>query len=533
MELIEAVDPDPTISDSSGVIPVPRPGVSRTLAPDQLRLLLQVHLDLESARLGGDLSSQLVQRVAGVLGAKTVIAVRTAGVWSVGAESDPHPALVSFAAAGHVLDRVAGAPLGARTERWLGGDQLWTLAGCGTRPSAVLLLQGDWMRAAPALSLLTRNLRLAWQAHVAAARADRRRLAQQLARSLARVRGSRVVWNAVVEQMAQAVDARTGALAVPDSSERHLQIVSTYGYPLELVEHLRIDPGAGVVGTVFQTGRALFVPGRSALPAGHRRRPRYATDSFVALPVGPAHEPLGVVCVTDRRDGEGFTRDDVSALRAMVAPAALALGRERALAQAENYAHAAAIDPLSGAFNRRYFHARLDEELQRSRRHQLSLTLLMIDIDDFKSINDSFGHLAGDTVIRDVAEILRRSVRIFDVCARFGGEEFAIIMPGSTTESAGKVAERIRERIEAYRAFDRTLDAMRVTASVGLAESSVAMSGRELIGRADHALYRAKRDGKNRVRMLGPDEAMNRSESQNRELGSAKDTEDEDDNNGH
>jgi diguanylate cyclase (GGDEF)-like protein len=485
--------------------------VSRTLAPDQLRLLLQVHLDLEPARLGGDLPSQLVARVAGVLAAKAALAVRSGGAWSLAAQSDAHPAIESIAVAGHVLDRVAAAPFGVRTERWLSGDHLWTLVGCGTRPSAVLLLQGDWVRSGSALSLLTRNLRLAWQAHVSAARADRRRAAHQLSRSLARLRGPEAVWTAVLTRMAEAVDARLAALAVPDSTDRHLQVVSTLGYPLELVEHLRIDPGVGVMGSVFQSGRALHVPGRQAMPEGHRRRPRYATDSFVAVPIGPMHEPLGVVCVTDRRDGGPFTRDDVAALRSLVAPAALALGRERALAQAEGYAHAAAIDPLSGAFNRRYFHARLDEELQRSQRHRLSLTLLMIDIDDFKSINDSFGHLAGDTVIRDIAEILRRSVRIFDVCARFGGEEFAIIMPGSIVDSAAKVAERIRERIEAYRPFDRTLEPMRVTVSVGLAESSVSMSGRDLIARADYALYRAKRDGKNRVRALGPDETIDAS----------------------
>ena len=513
MELTQTVDTDPTKSEPYDVIRLPGIAASRTLVPDQLRLLLQVHLDLEPARLGGDLSSQLAERVAGVLAAKAAIAVRHGGPWALRAESDAHPAIESIASAGHVLDRVAAAPSGARTERWQSGDHLWTLVGCGTRPSAVLLLQGDWTRSAPALSLLTRNFRLAWQAYVSAARADRRRMGQQLARSLARMRGAQAIWNVIVERMAQAVDARMAALAVPDSSERHLQIVSTFGYPLELVEHLRIDPGVGVVGSVFQSGRALYVSGRDAMPAGHRRRPRYATESFIAVPVGPAHEPLGVVCVTDRRDGRPFTRDDVSALRAMVAPAALALGRERALVQAENYAHAAAIDPLSGAFNRRYFHSRLDEELQRSRRHRLSLTLLMIDIDDFKAINDSFGHLAGDTVIRDIAEILRRSVRIFDVCSRFGGEEFAIIMPGSIAESAARVAGRIRERIETYQPFDRTLDALRVTASVGLAESSVGMSGRELIARADYALYCAKRDGKNRVRTLGPDEPISPSGS--------------------
>jgi diguanylate cyclase (GGDEF)-like protein len=189
----------------------------------------------------------------------------------------------------------------------------------------------------------------------------------------------------------------------------------------------------------------------------------------------------------------------VSTLRGLAAPAALALARERALLQAEAYAHAAAVDPLSGAFNRRHFHVRLEEELQRSRRHEIQLALLMIDIDNFKSVNDSFGHLAGDTVIKGIADILRRSVRVFDVCARFGGEEFVIIMPGSGTASAMNVAQRIRERIESFRPSDRTLEGLAITASVGLAVSSPGMSGREIIARADQALYLAKRAGKNRV----------------------------------
>jgi diguanylate cyclase (GGDEF)-like protein len=130
----------------------------------------------------------------------------------------------------------------------------------------------------------------------------------------------------------------------------------------------------------------------------------------------------------------------------------------------------------------------------------------MIDIDDFKGVNDSFGHLAGDTVIRDVAEILRRSVRVFDVCARFGGEEFAIIMPGSVVESAAMVAERIRERIQSYRPAESGLENLSLTVSIGLAVSTPGMTSQDLIEAADRALYRAKRAGKNRVRIAALDE---------------------------
>jgi diguanylate cyclase (GGDEF)-like protein len=293
---------------------------------------------------------------------------------------------------------------------------------------------------------------------------------------------------------------------VPDSSARRLYIVATYGYPLELVEHLRIEPGAGILGGVFQSGRLVHQREATRLTNGWRRRPRYRTDSFIAVPIREGRDPLGVICVADRLDDQPFGDDDVRTLRALAEPAGLALARERALAQAESFAHAAAIDPLTGAFNRRYFQTRLEEELERARRHSLSLTLLLLDIDNFKTINDTFGHLAGDAVIKDIAEILRRSVRMFDVCARFGGEEFAIIMPGSNAESVATVAERIRERIEAYRPTEPSMGGVGVTVSIGIGVSSVSMSPRELINRADQALYIAKRDGKNVVRAVGADE---------------------------
>ena len=123
----------------------------------------------------------------------------------------------------------------------------------------------------------------------------------------------------------------------------------------------------------------------------------------------------------------------------------------------------------------------------------------MVDLDGFKSINDRFGHVAGDMVIRDISEILRRSVRIFDVCTRFGGEEFAVMMPGGTAESAGAIAERIRQRVEAYQRNEPDLVGLRVTASIGVAVSPPGVTARDLIERADRALYHAKRAGKNRV----------------------------------
>ena len=318
----------------------------------------------------------------------------------------------------------------------------------------------------------------------------------RLTRVLGRTDGIGDVCAVVTRHVARCVRSRLAAFAVP-ADENQLRIVATHGYPMEFVRMLRIAPGAGVIGSVYQNGAPLLVEDITTV-SGLRRRPRYRTNSFIAVPVSAGSEVLGVVCVADRLDDKPFSREDLATLRTLTAPAALALARERARREAEDFARAAVMDPVSGLFNRRHFHERLEEELDRARRHNTTVALLMIDIDNFKGINDRFGHLAGDLVIRSVGDILKRSVRKFDLCTRFGGEEFAIVMPGSGAESSASVAERIRQRIETFRPTETELADLRVTASIGMAVSEGA-SGRELIARADQALYEAKEAGKNRL----------------------------------
>jgi diguanylate cyclase (GGDEF)-like protein len=120
-------------------------------------------------------------------------------------------------------------------------------------------------------------------------------------------------------------------------------------------------------------------------------------------------------------------------------------------------------------------------------------------VDGFKQLNDRLGHLVGDAVLRVVGDVLRRSVRLFDVCARQGGDEFAILMPGSSPENSRQIAERIREGVEDSRpAGGPWSDDLRLTTSIGIA-TFANTTGEDLIDRADQALYAAKRQGKNRV----------------------------------
>jgi diguanylate cyclase (GGDEF)-like protein len=429
---------------------------------------------------------------------KVAVAGKHEGVWVVAVESAPAPALSHLANGGGRAFDSFGVTLGLGVDVWRCGDQDWTVVGLAGAPDTpvVLLLEGDWTGSAQDLVTLARELsgatgrgRAPWALDAAARR---------LTRTLADTTGLAAVGEAVLHFVVQAVPSRMASLAVT-TADGELSIVATLGYPHALVEHLRIAPGVGVIGSVYQSRAPLVVADVSESPGLDRQRSRYRTNSFMAIPITAGSDVLGVVSLTDRIGSSLYTQEDAAAIGVLMAPVALALGRERVLREAQAYAQAAVIDPVSGLFNRRYFQARLEEELHRAIRQLTSVGLLMVDLDGFKSINDRFGHVAGDMVIRDISEILRRSVRIFDVCTRFGGEEFAVMMPGGTAESAGAIAERIRQRVEAYQRNEPDLAGLQVTASIGVAVSPPGVTARDLIERADRALYHAKRGGKNRV----------------------------------
>ena len=320
----------------------------------------------------------------------------------------------------------------------------------------------------------------------------------RLARALGRVSSAEDTCALALRFAVRAVPSRVASFALP-SGDSELRIVATHGYPLAVVQDLHIRPGEGVAGTVFKCGKPLLVTSAESFPPSRQRRSRYQTDSFVALPALTGANVRGVMCLADRLDARPFSRADLAMLRTLMAPTGLALAGAYARQEAKVLAHAATVDSLSGLYNRRYLDARLKEELERARRQSTEVSLLMLDIDDFKAINDSYGHSGGDAVIADIADVLRGSVRVFDICTRFGGEEFAIVMPGSGADSALATAERIRQRIEAARWRDPLVANLRATVSVGLAVSRGG-SARELIERADRALYAAKAEGKNRVK---------------------------------
>ncbi len=159
-----------------------------------------------------------------------------------------------------------------------------------------------------------------------------------------------------------------------------------------------------------------------------------------------------------------------------------------------------AHDGLTGLYNYREFHRRLTEEVQRSLRYDHPFSLLILDIDDFKAVNDTYGHLAGDEALRGLAALIRRAVRPVDEVARYGGEEFAILLPETPGPGAFATAERIRDIIATHPIAISPGQTVGLTVSIGVAiYPQDAQSEEKLIGAADQALYTAKNGGRNRV----------------------------------
>ncbi|HKA26070.1 MAG TPA: GGDEF domain-containing protein, partial [Gaiellaceae bacterium] len=174
-----------------------------------------------------------------------------------------------------------------------------------------------------------------------------------------------------------------------------------------------------------------------------------------------------------------------------------------ALGDFRRVASQAVTDGLTGLANRRSFDDELALEWRRAERVGDSLALLLLDLDDFKSVNDEFGHQAGDVVLRRVAAILDSGARQVDLAARYGGEEFALLAPETDTLGAKKLAERLRADLEAATIELPTGGKLNVTASIGVAVKGDLERAEQLVAAADEALYEAKRNGKNRVVTAG------------------------------
>jgi diguanylate cyclase (GGDEF)-like protein len=293
----------------------------------------------------------------------------------------------------------------------------------------------------------------------------------------------------ILERSSEWLPASSCALICTDLSGQ-LSVLASRGLPPEME------------AAIYAIGGWMLAKGQEFITADLTLDARIpaAAGSAVAFPLNSRGRRIGALVALDREPSAReprLTPAVLRAIRVLLEPAAVALDNALQFKRAEALS---VTDDLTQLYNSRYLNLVLRRETKRASRSGRPLSLLFIDLDGFKSVNDSHGHLCGSRCLVEAAAVIRSSARETDVVARFGGDEFALVLPDTGGEGAFAVGERIRERICEYRFLVADGLDIHLTASVGVATlPDVAASSEELVQAADKAMYQVKDSGKNGI----------------------------------
>ncbi|MBI4843340.1 MAG: sensor domain-containing diguanylate cyclase [Nitrospirae bacterium] len=311
-----------------------------------------------------------------------------------------------------------------------------------------------------------------------------------------------VIRKRAIEAATSLLNAEAGSLLLIDNETGELFFEVALGEKGDRVKSIRLARGLGVAGWVAENDEPVIINDIASDPRfykGADEKTGFITKNMVCVPVRSKERIIGVLQAINKIGGD-FDQDDMVILFALANQVAVAI--ENAFLYKDSI-----TDGLTGLYHHKFFELRLSEELERAKRYRHNLVLLMIDIDFFKKVNDTHGHLAGDMVLKGMGAILKSSTRLSDIVARYGGEEFAVILPYISKQHALEVAERLRRSVE-----KNDFEGIKITVSIGFCfyePDDPDIEYKELIDVADKALYQAKESGRNRVEAAG----ISRSES--------------------
>jgi len=254
-----------------------------------------------------------------------------------------------------------------------------------------------------------------------------------------------VLRTVLLQNLGQMTGAARASLMIHRPSSRELFLAEGAGLPPDVTVGLRQKVGRGIAGRVAERARPVVVPDIDASEFRHMARHEgYVSRSFLSVPLVADARVLGVLSFADRRDGRPYTSRDLDAILPIVDTAA-AVVRNAVLIR--RLRSASMLDPLTGLLNRRYFDRARQREVKRARRYDHPLSLALIDADRFKEINDAEGHPAGDETLRAIAAILKDVFRETDVICRYGGDEFAVLMPETDRKRCDQAVARLTEKL--------------------------------------------------------------------------------------
>jgi diguanylate cyclase (GGDEF)-like protein len=320
-----------------------------------------------------------------------------------------------------------------------------------------------------------------------------------LSNSIVSILDKETLLNTLLEKSLQLLNAEQGSLMLLDRDTSELVVEAKRSIDDTVQEKMRIKKGEGISGMVLEAGGSLIVEDIERDPRiRQENRPRYRSKSFMSVPIKIEDRLTGILNVSDKIKGDVFDEGDLNLIESLIDNAAIAIERSILYDQTENLQKLSITDHLTGIYNRRYLNRRLIEEITRYNRYRHPFSFMMLDMDKFKEYNDTFGHIAGDDLLRNLAKIMEKSLRTVDIAARFGGDEFVAIFPQTPKVDAIQITNRLKEKID--QAMSEQNIETPLSVSMGLATfPDDASSIMELIEKTDQALYLAKKGGGNRV----------------------------------
>lgn len=308
----------------------------------------------------------------------------------------------------------------------------------------------------------------------------------------------------IVEKVAEITNANRCSLILVDESKGFGYVLATLENPNIHELKIKLEKYPEIV-QVVESKKTLIVNDLAESPMMSDVRflvKDYKSESVLVVPIVWNDEVLGTLFIRAKRPAKSFSQKEINFCQVVANASYNALKHARMFStvvkEKDHLRILAITDQLTGVFNHSYFYTRLEEEFRRAERYDLPISCIMIDVDNFKQINDTYGHRKGDTVLKEVAQAIKRTVRTSDLVARYGGEEFAAILPHTDLAGGVNEAERIRKTIESLLFEDISKDD-HVTVSLGVAAfpSDGIANVEDIISRADKALYQAKNKGKN------------------------------------
>jgi diguanylate cyclase (GGDEF)-like protein len=313
------------------------------------------------------------------------------------------------------------------------------------------------------------------------------------------------VLRTIMEKITEVLRPDTWSLLLMDTNKNELYFQIATGKGSDALRDVRIKVGQGLAGWVAQSGEAVVVPDTtkdSRFFAQLDEKTRTATRSIVAVPVRFRDQCLGVIELINCVGPEGvFSQRDLALLEALADYAAIAIENAR---HVQRIHELTITDDCTSLYNARHLNFMLDTEIYRSHRYAFEFSLIFIDLDHFKNINDTYGHLMGSKLLSEIGEAIKEKCRMIDLAFRYGGDEFVVLLPQTSKENAISVARRLHKLIRDSVWLKEPGLNVNITASVGVAAYPTdSRTKAELLHLADEAMYFVKNTTRDSVAASG------------------------------